>query len=228
MPRASRSVADRLLGAAVLMVVLAALSYALCDRAVADWAFHLSRFWANNARRLSGLGEGMYWLVVVSVIGLTAFLRKKHDLALRAGKTAVAIAAAGLAANALKVVAGRARPRALDEGVFGFHFFELGYRFNSFPSGHAAIAAAVASAICFARPTAWPAAALLWLLLAGGRVLTGSHFVSDVLAGGAVGIAVMVVVERSGWLDRLLHRFRKAEARPPQRDDAGETSRADA
>jgi membrane-associated phospholipid phosphatase len=33
---------------------------------------------------------------------------------------------------------------------------------------------------------------LLWLALAGGRVLTGSHFVSDVLAGGAVGVAVMV------------------------------------
>jgi membrane-associated phospholipid phosphatase len=195
---------------------------------VADWAFHLSRFWANNARRLSGLGEGVYWLVVVSVIGVTALLRKRHDLAVRAGKTAVAIAAAGLAANALKMVAGRARPRALDDGVFGFHFFELGYRFNSFPSGHAAVAAAVAASVCLARPAAWPAAALLWLFLAGGRVLTGSHFVSDVLAGGAVGIAVMVVVERSAWLDRLLHRFRKGEARPAAQNDGGETSRADA
>jgi undecaprenyl-diphosphatase len=227
MPRVPRSVADRLLGAAFLMVVLAAVSYALWDRPVADWAFHLSRFWANNARRLSGLGEGVYWLVVVSVIGVTALLRRKHDLAIRAGKTAAAIAAAGLAANALKIVAGRARPRALDDGVFGFHFFEFGYRFNSFPSGHAAIAAAVAASICFARPGAWPAAALLWLLLAGGRVVTGSHFVSDVLAGGAVGIAVMVVVERSAWLDRLRHRIRK-EGRPAAPDDAGEASRADA
>jgi len=195
---------------------------------VADWAFHLSRFWANNARRLSGLGEGVYWLVVVSVIGVTALLRKRHDLAFRAGKTAVAIAAAGLAGNALKIVAGRARPRALDDDVFGFHFFELGYRFNSFPSGHAAVAAAVAASICFARPAAWPAAALLWLLLAGGRVLTGSHFVSDVLAGGAVGIAVMVVVERSAWLDRLRRRFRKGEARSAAQNDGEETSRADA
>lgn len=189
------------------MVVLAAVSYALWDRPVANWAFHLSRFWANNARRLSGLGEGVYWLVIIAVISVTAFLRKKHDVAVRAGKTAMAIAAAGLAANALKVVAGRARPRALDDGVFGFHFFELGYRFNSFPSGHAAIAAAVAASICLARPAAWPAAAVLWLLLAGGRVVTGSHFVSDVLAGGAVGIAVMVLVHRWSGLDAILRRL---------------------
>jgi hypothetical protein len=38
----------------------------------------------------------------------------------------------------------------------------------------------------------------------------------------------MVVVERSAWLDRLLHRFRKGEARPAAPNDGGETSRADA
>jgi membrane-associated phospholipid phosphatase len=214
MPRAPRPVADRLLGAALLMLVLAAVSYAFWDRPVANWAFHLSRFWANTARRLSGLGEGMYWLTLVVVVWVTARLRKKPGIALWAGKTAIAIAAAGLAANALKVIAGRARPRALDDGVFGFHFFEVGYRFNSFPSGHAAIAGAVAASICLARPAAWPLAALLWMALAGGRVLTGSHFVSDVLAGGAVGVAVMVGIvaaarrgrERASGGDAASHR----------------------
>jgi membrane-associated phospholipid phosphatase len=214
MPRAPRPVADRLLGAALLMLVLAAVSYAFWDRPVANWAFHLSRFWANTARRLSGLGEGMYWLTLVVVVWVTARLRKKPGIALWAGKTAIAIAAAGLAANALKVIAGRARPRALDDGVFGFHFFEVGYRFNSFPSGHAATAGAVAASICLARPAAWPLAALLWMALAGGRVLTGSHFVSDVLAGGAVGVAVMVGIvaaarrgrERASGGDAASHR----------------------
>jgi membrane-associated phospholipid phosphatase len=213
MPRAPRPVADRLLGAALLMVVLAAVSYAFWDRPVANWAFHLSRFWANTARRLSGLGEGLYWLILVAMIWVTARLRKKHGVAAWAGKTAIAIAAAGLAANALKVVAGRARPRALDDGVFGFRFFELGYRFNSFPSGHAAIAGAVAASICLARPAAWPLAALLWLALAGGRVLTGSHFVSDVLAGGAVGAALMV-----GIVFLMRPRSAAGESKRPQRN----------
>jgi undecaprenyl-diphosphatase len=198
---------NRLLGAALLMLILAAFSYAVWDRSIANWAFYLSRFWANTARRLSGLGEGVYWLVLVLVIGVSAIVRKKHSVALWALKTATAVAASGLAANVLKVIAGRARPRALDQGVWGFHFLELGYRFNSFPSGHAAIAAAVAASICLARPAAWPAAVLLWLALAGGRVLTGSHFLSDVLAGGALGIAVMVFVDRWVALEGTIRRL---------------------
>jgi membrane-associated phospholipid phosphatase len=59
----------------------------------------------------------------------------------------------------------------------------------------------------------------LWLLLAGGRVLTGSHFVSDVLAGGAVGIAVAVAVSRWDWLTarstELTRRMRTAPAAVP-------------
>ena len=210
----------------LLLLLLAAASYALWDRSVADWAFRLPRSWANTARRLSGLGEGVYWMVLVFAIGLTAVVRKRPAVVIWAGRTAVAIAGAGLAANVLKVVAGRARPRALDSGVWGFHLFEFGYRFNSFPSGHAAIAAAVAAAICLARPRAWPFAALLWFALAGGRVLTGSHFVSDVLAGGVVGIAVMVLVDRWSWLERLLQRLgaAKSERTESLSDSATRTS----
>jgi membrane-associated phospholipid phosphatase len=219
MPRDRRPIGNRLLIAALLLLVLAALFYALWDRAIAEWAFHLPRSWANAARRLSALGEGVYWIVVVFAIGLAGVVRKKDAVAAWALETVVAIAGAGIAANVLKVVAGRARPRALDEDVWGFRFFEFGYRFNSFPSGHAAIAGAVAASICLARPAAWPAAALLWLLLAGGRVLTGSHFVSDVLAGGAVGIAVAVAVSRWDWLTarltELARRMRTAPAAVP-------------
>lgn len=206
MPRESRRVTAFLLGAALLLLLLAAASYAFWDRSIAGWAFHLPLGWQRTARRLSGLGEGVYWLVLLLAIALTAALRKRRVLSAWAIRTAVAVGGAGLAANALKVVAGRARPRALDDGVWGFHFFEVGYRFNSFPSGHAAIAAAVAASICLARPGVWPAAAALWLALAAGRVLNGSHFASDVLAGGAVGIAIMVLVARWSWLSQLLRR----------------------
>jgi undecaprenyl-diphosphatase len=213
MPPARRSTGNRLLLAAAVMLLLAAASYILFDRTVAGWAFHLPRSWANAARRLSGLGEGIYWLSVVAVIAVTAIVRKKHGVARWALKSAAAIALAGLVANLVKLLAGRARPRALDDGVWGFHFFETGYRFASFPSGHAAIAGAVAASICLSFPRAWPAAAALWLALAGGRVLTGSHFVSDVLAGGAFGLAIMVLVDRSAWLDRAVERLVKGARR---------------
>lgn len=225
MSRSSRTIGKLLLGASILLLLLAASSYALWDRAVAEWAFRLPRSWANTARRLSALGEGVYWMVLVIAIGLTGVVRKRPAVAAWAGKTVLAIAAAGIAANLLKVVAGRARPRALDTGVWGFHFLEFGYRFNSFPSGHAAIAAAVAASICLTRPAAWPLAAVLWMALAGGRVLTGSHFVSDVLAGGAVGIALMVLVDRWSWLDVFSRRFGATGGeRPSVQSAAGNAS----
>lgn len=225
MPRPTRTTDRWLLGASLLLLVLVAWSYAFWDRAVAEWAFHLPLSWANTARRLSGLGEGAYWMVLVFAIGVAAVVRKRPAVVVWAGKTFLAVAGAGIVANVLKVVAGRARPRALDSGVWGFHFLEFGYRFNSFPSGHAAIAAAVAASICLARPAAWPLAAALWLALAGGRVLTGSHFVSDVLAGGAVGIVVMVFFERWSRLKGLLRRFDAAESEQTTavRDAAGKT-----
>lgn len=209
------------------MLAVAAASYVFWDRAVASWAFHLPRPWANGARRLSGLGEGVYWFIVVAVIAVTAIVRKKHGVARWALKSAAAIAFAGGVANLVKLLAGRARPRALDDGVWGFHFFETGYRFASFPSGHAAIAGAVAASICLSFPRAWPAATVLWLALAGGRVLTGSHFVSDVLAGGALGLAIMVLVDRSAWLDRAAQRLVKRardERRAADSDVPAETA----
>jgi undecaprenyl-diphosphatase len=207
MPRDPRSIGDRLLVAALLLLLLAAVSYAAWDRSVANWAFHLPRPWANAARWLSSLGEGLYWLGLVTFIAAVALVRRRHAVAVWALKAGCAVIGAGLSANVLKMIAGRARPRALDDGVWGFHFFEVGYRFASFPSGHAAVAAAVAASICLARPDAWPFAALLWLALAGGRVMTGSHFVSDVFAAGALGIAVMVLVARWGGLDAVVRRL---------------------
>lgn len=207
MPREPRSIGNPLLVATLLLLLLAAVSYAAWDRSVANWAFHLPRSWANAARWLSSLGEGLYWLGLVTFIAVAALVRRRHAVAVWALKTGCAVIGAGFAANVLKVIAGRARPRALDDGVWGFHFFEVGYRFASFPSGHAAVAAAVAASICLARPDAWPLAALLWLALAGGRVMTGSHFVSDVLAAGALGITVMVLIGGWGRLDDVIRRL---------------------
>ena len=58
--------------------------------------------------------------------------------------------------------------------------------------------------------------------------MTAAHFVSDMLAGSAVGIAAMVLVDRSAWLDRLLSRVRKVEARPAAPDEAAQRLPVDA
>ncbi|GAA3541060.1 hypothetical protein GCM10022196_21530 [Aeromicrobium flavum] len=66
----------------------------------------------------------------------------------------------------------------------------------SFPSGHAAIAAATAYLVGRAvPPTALPLAALT-VVAALVRVHQGAHWLSDALGGGALGIAVAASVRR--------------------------------
>jgi len=65
---------------------------------------------------------------------------------------------------------------------------------SSFPSDHAVIFFAVATAI-WLRSRLWGAVACLWVLLFAclPRIYVGYHYPSDVLAGAAIGAGIMVV-----------------------------------
>jgi undecaprenyl-diphosphatase len=60
----------------------------------------------------------------------------------------------------------------------------------SFPSSHAAMAAAGAISLSVYAPDAWPLFATLAVLMAASRVYLAVHHVSDVVAGLAVGACV--------------------------------------
>ncbi|WP_369137492.1 phosphatase PAP2 family protein [Modestobacter versicolor] len=102
------------------------------------------------------------------------------------------VAAAGLVSpltTALKELVGRQRPQFAEGGAR--------YESLSFPSGHSSgIAALVTVALVLAWPLLAPAARRAWLavgvalvLLVGlTRMWLGVHFLSDVLAGWAVGL----------------------------------------
>lgn len=74
---------------------------------------------------------------------------------------------------------------------------------NAFPSGHAAEAAGLASLVVIVAIVLLPRAvarvlavvALAWVLLSGwGRLALGAHWLGDVLAGWAFGIAVVALL----------------------------------
>jgi lipid A 4'-phosphatase len=102
-----------------------------------------------------------------------------------------AVAASGIAVDLLKVVIGRTRPTLLfSGGTYDFNGFGLRADDWSFPSGHAATAAAVATALwCL-----WPRPLYLYVaaaaLVALSRVWTSAHYLSDVIAGAAIAVAV--------------------------------------
>ena len=97
--------------------------------------------------------------------------------------------------NQLKLLFGRTWPDSwgphiislVHDNVYGFHFFQSGGSFKSFPSGHAAGVAAVISVLWVVFPKLRP----LYAICIGAAdielVLLNLHFISDVVAGTFVG-----------------------------------------
>lgn len=71
-----------------------------------------------------------------------------------------------------------------------FHWFQGGGSFNSFPSGHMAVFGAIAFAFSKAYPKArWVTEGFL-AILGLALVITGHHFISDVISGYCVALAI--------------------------------------
>ncbi|MEO5361175.1 MAG: phosphatase PAP2 family protein [Nitrospirota bacterium] len=105
------------------------------------------------------------------------------------GKTFLfALCASGLSVQIIKHLVGRARPRLTD--VFIAIGPSLHADYDSFPSGHTALAFSIACVLSsyFKR---YRLVFYLFATVAGfDRIRTGSHFPSDVIAGAFVGIVI--------------------------------------
>jgi membrane-associated phospholipid phosphatase len=110
----------------------------------------------------------------------------------------ISILAADAVKNQLKFVFGRTWPDSwgphilslVHDNVYGFHFFQSGGSFESFPSGHATVVASVMSVLWIV----FPKQRALYAICIGatdiGLVLMNLHFISDVTFGTFVGFSV--------------------------------------
>jgi len=113
-----------------------------------------------------------------------------------------------LIATLLKRLIGRGRPENFDQ--FGLLHFQLNwdrYGFQSFPSGHATTAFALAMVLAFIAPR-WTYVALIFGgLVAVSRVVLGDHYPSDVIAGAVLGTlgayGVRLLFAWRGWGFRI-------------------------
>jgi membrane-associated phospholipid phosphatase len=116
--------------------------------------------------------------------------------------------------NVFKFVFGRTWPETwindnpsfIRDGVYGFNPFHGGKGFAAFPSGHMA-------AICFAMTVLWicyprlrAAYAAVIMVVAIGLMGANYHFLSDVIAGGFLGVSIgclVIALWEAGGYPRL-------------------------
>lgn len=189
--------------AALILFADGGISRWMTDNLRGTPAFRAADWWTE-------IGRSNWTFIAAGAATVAGLVWKRRRLAGGALLLAATVGASGILVNLLKVLFGRARPKLIaEEGSLAFSPFSVGYDWNSFPSGHATTALAIAGTFWVLDPSRrW-----LWLALglsvAFTRVALGAHYPGDILAGGVLGWWVAVVMSRSTdrWWPRGLRRF---------------------
>lgn len=130
--------------------------------------------------------------VFAFIVAIMGFWRKRRHLRKIVYEATWAALIAMILATVSGHFIGRIRPYLADEAVRALIPPPL--TIYSFPSGHTATAFAAAVVLTFGSPGIGMIALLAAALIAFGRVATGVHYPTDVLAGACIGSLVGVIV----------------------------------
>ena len=217
-----------LLVGAVLDMIDGSFGLASLDDSVAHWGVgHADSATVEILKVITYLGDTVVVVAALFAAGLIDFLR--HRRAEVFAFLAAVIIGEKLIVNGLKEIIDRGRPDVLQL---------VGWDGPSFPSGHAAAAAAAWPAIALVLGRGCPrplrallaaGAALIAIAVAASRALLGVHWLTDIVAGVAIGygwflICAVVFGGRAQRLgDPLTARPHGTKARP----DEATTARPD-
>lgn len=156
------------------------------DRAVADWGSRNATSWSTNVLdALTDLGGTLYLVVITAAVAIYDYWRRRNaNVALYLFVVLVGVVVIN---NGLKLIVDRERPPVM-------HL--VGTAGSSFPSGHSAAAASTWFALALVitrhqsrhrRAIAAGMATTITIAVAASRALLGVHWLTDVVAGVAVG-----------------------------------------
>jgi len=216
--------------------MLVAVSYFWLDRPIARFA-HAQLQGVDLFGKLTLIPDalapiGLAALMAAALRGLTGRpLSRFLTVILVSG---VSLAAAVIVKDHLKFAFGRTWPETwvrnnpsfIRDGVYGFFPFHGGPGYVSFPSGHTTVICTVMTVLWLCYPRFRALYALAMAAVAIGLVGADFHFLSDVIAGGFLGIT-------AGWLGVALweagvHRVRPDDTRPVTTADAAQHPRGTA
>lgn len=176
--------------ASVVVLLAGILSYFYLDIPAALWFRGMNGSGFYRAfKLLTRMGESQ-WYLAAGLLSYLMLRRTKPAVASSGLLLFSSVALSGLAADLVKILLGRARPKLFfSESVYGFDLLHFEHAWISFPSGHSATAFSVASTLCILFPQ-YRIVFFLWAaLIAFSRVATTQHYLSDVLAGSLLGAA---------------------------------------
>ncbi len=173
----------------ILVAVSSLLSIWFLDKRLVQVFQQIPESWRQIFEFITKAGVSTGY--IVTSLMLFVFFQWIHKRRLWANKALLvflSVTLAGVFNAFLKFLFGRYRPKALlEEGLYGFTFFETGYLQTSFPSGHANTAAAAMVALCLIFPRYRLIFLGLAFLIIASRVVLCVHFLSDVIWGAYLG-----------------------------------------
>jgi membrane-associated phospholipid phosphatase len=146
----------------------------------------------------SKLGEGWPPALAGICFAILYLLLRRPDIAAKILFVVLTCEITGLAADIVRVFAGRTRPLAsVPQGFYGMwhdgHWIMGKYQFSSFPSGHSATAVGLAAAIWLVHRGWGAVAAVYAVLVMWSRIALQCHHLSDVIASTVLAIPLAVL-----------------------------------
>ncbi|MGH3400242.1 MAG: phosphatase PAP2 family protein [Streptosporangiaceae bacterium] len=134
--------------------------------------------------------HSVLWLSIAATLALTGSKRARRA----AVRGVASVAVASTVSNVIgKGLAGRARPAA---EIPEARRLSRDPHTTSFPSGHAASAAAFATGTALEMPALAVPIGAMAAAVGASRVVTGVHYPSDVVAGFAIGVGAGLLTRR--------------------------------
>jgi membrane-associated phospholipid phosphatase len=182
-----------LIGVVIAAVIIAGAFY--LDDAVRDFiARHQNPAMRNFMRNVSRFGDWPEHLALGLVLAGVAWWRGNKKCTRILLSMLIALAIAGLAARAIKISTGRARPSVKSEEVWNGPRWSSKY--HAFPSGHVVASTAFFAVLVFARWRIGVPCLAIPLLIGFSRIYGGAHYLSDVVCATVLGILCALIVWR--------------------------------
>jgi len=191
-----------------VVAILCTLLMLYVDRPLMLHYYKEDYFFREFLKRITFLGDSGLYLIPTALLALLLhaatkaqrFAAQKQILGAIYQRTFFlfcSIAASGLVNSVIKIVMGRPRPSIFRDGETAyFLFFQLSSKMWSFPSGHSNTVFALATALTLLFPKVRFVVFPVAVLIAVSRLFTGSHYLSDIIAGAFIGIAVTIFVKQ--------------------------------